>query len=109
MKVRISPAPSPYREADPRDVVVTSVERSFVDGSLVAWGYLRSEMRISRGICTTTLEVLGLEPGPEYIVGSSADGERWYQEGTINFTLLDEHIVQQITDGKSLQTRRNEA
>lgn len=104
MKLRISPPPTPYHDADPDDVVVTEVRRCFDRNGpyMEAWGYLRSEMRLSPDITTFSqlkhaIFPQDYEPSEEYIIGhSNIAGQTWYQEGDLIGTLLDESIVSQI-------------
>lgn len=103
MKIRISPPPTPYREVDPADIVVTSIRReiSKAPGAhTTAWGYLRSEMQNSGFSNDWIGDYAGpfdMEPTQEYIVGHSPDnGQTWYQEGDLIGTRLDDSVVVQI-------------
>jgi hypothetical protein len=103
VKILMQPAPSPYREVDSEDVVVTSVTReSFTHPGFVAYGYLRSEDKYVYSPFNISIDPrasilsMEIEHGPTYRVAYQDDLGRWTAEGVLRWEPLLESIMKQI-------------
>lgn len=95
------PPPSPFKDADPDDVVVTRVSPGSVsDPGLEAWGVLRSERRMR--MLTLDDHVPGahvgdhLIDGPEYRVAYVGSDGCWQAEGTLRREPPPARVLEQI-------------
>jgi hypothetical protein len=102
MMILIDPAPSPYREVDAADVIVTRVVRSGAAGLLSAYGTLRSEDRVSYvlpidpGEGEDSFYEGSREPGPEYRVAHQREDGGWQAEQTNRREPPPEPVMSQV-------------
>lgn len=101
MRVTMNPAPSPFKDVDPRDVVVTKITRAILDGRHEAWGYLRSEMQlVSFDITADRMRIINPthEPGPTYRIAYEDCMGNWQAEGTTHREPPHDLVLRQITE-----------
>lgn len=100
----LKPVSSPYiDDVDPKDIVISHIEHSFVTGGLVAYGYRRSEMKpqtndltVGSGPIRRMSIMPFLEPGEVYRVAYQDDHGAWCAEGTLHWERPPDLIMAQI-------------